>query len=674
MNADFLLTANRQQIDVSLPWNQHLRSALGPAFIHATQVLSESRMKYTWPAFLPSSETSDFFQTARQHILEHLRDLPVLESMGNSMVRPHKLIYLDPSKFCDKDGVPFTLTTRTAASYLSLRYPAAAVGSLLSLGVRQLSEREFLTDLERFMLEDPPGFQGHSIDWHSCLAQKLTPLVDVPGCLPMLQKLRIIPLMDGTWSSAGEHPVLYPCDSHVLVAAQLAKPAVKKHENADPLGYDIPSGWPRFTRKYPQLHGFVSDAGDNFCSDIHRLHELLTENRSLASATTSSVIPFVDTAAGDDEQRRKFLSRIGVKPVNTIQMCSYIFDLHRLKSFAPRDWSRQQLISHAKFLYQSSWTPPNLEGIWFATADDGRCRGSEIYSFEARTHDSLLERIITKIPEKFPQIHNDYLEADLDRSGWLTYLREKLGVMQLPQLVEPMVPSQWTQRPKISSEFRAMFAQCATSDVLQLLVENWQHYSKWIQPDAIGNDIDTSGRNSVVDELRETVVETHEGHAKLMHTVLPGLDISIDDNNLLPTLSLNAMDNKLFKQHLPCLGVSVENDSLYYIRCLMALKEQHSPEMVTIVHIYEKLQYLLDDSNGNIEYGPDKCYYEDPTNITQVVVQKSIIAVSPGLTSIQYQWKDQSLLDDNRRLHSKETRCTRPIPHMQTPHAKLVRH
>lgn len=216
------------------------------------------------------------------------------------------------------------------------------------------------------------------------------------------------------------------------------------------------------------------------------------------------------------------------------------------------------------------------------------------------------------------------------------YFREKLGVMQLLQLVEPIVSSQWTQRPKISSEFCAMFAQCATSDVLQLLIENWQHYSKWIQLDAIGNNINTSGRNSVVDELWETVVETYEGHAKLMHTVLPGLDISIDNNNLLLTLSLNAMDNKLFKQHLLCLGVSVKNDSLYYIRYLIALKEQHSPEIVTIVYIYEKLQYLLDNSNGNIEYSPDKCYYEDPTNITQVVVQKSIIAVSLGLTSIQY--------------------------------------
>jgi hypothetical protein len=124
------------------------------------------------------------------------------------MVKPFSLKYI-PKDFADMEGIPFTLNSRTKASYLSLKYPVWAIEAISSIGVSELSPQDFLTDLNSFITLDPTAFRAMSVMWHSQLANSLTKLATNAELLSIIQDLCIIPLHDGSWTPAGKKPIFF---------------------------------------------------------------------------------------------------------------------------------------------------------------------------------------------------------------------------------------------------------------------------------------------------------------------------------------------------------------------------------------------------------------------------------------------------------------------------------
>ncbi|PVI02599.1 hypothetical protein DM02DRAFT_626635 [Periconia macrospinosa] len=114
MHRDFLLTADRQSMNMSSTWNQSLRDALPDAFVKFVKQLIDERrdMKYSWPCFIPSPEVHAFFKSESDSILERLKELQLLESLASSLVKPSNLLYVDLAKYSDAEGQPFTLHHR----------------------------------------------------------------------------------------------------------------------------------------------------------------------------------------------------------------------------------------------------------------------------------------------------------------------------------------------------------------------------------------------------------------------------------------------------------------------------------------------------------------------------------------------------------------------------------
>lgn len=118
------------------------------------------------------------------------------------MVKASSLKHVPLDPLADEDGVPFTLSAHTAASYLSLRYPAWAIEATSSIGVSQLSPREFLVDLNSAITQDLTTFRTRSATWHSQLAETLLKLTTDVELMSMIQDICLIPLHDGNWTSA----------------------------------------------------------------------------------------------------------------------------------------------------------------------------------------------------------------------------------------------------------------------------------------------------------------------------------------------------------------------------------------------------------------------------------------------------------------------------------------
>lgn len=319
------------------------------AFTEAVQnfIHNDGTMRYIWPFYVPDSNTSSFFRPARDGILRALAECPVLESFAGKMLTPPKLVYVDP-KYAfvggENDKQPFTLTSKTAMKYLSMRYPTWAIESISSLGVLRLTDRAFLEDLEAMIAADPKGFQDRTVEWHQELAKVLLPLSRIDALRPSLRRLPIIPISGGTWVSSSQNPV--------------------------------------------------------FCSASLRLSKL----------PSSLSLSVVDPDASANSSRRLLYQSLGISEISSARMCRHIVDAHNSPWFKPEQLRRVDLISHATYLFQSSWQPPEDANVdlWFATTDGGRCKGSRLYIRGDYEPGSATARVFEKLRQRYPTIRDNY--------------------------------------------------------------------------------------------------------------------------------------------------------------------------------------------------------------------------------------------------------------------------
>lgn len=211
VQADFLLTANREDIDQSCKWNVALRDEISQAFLDAVNLFNSGQMRYHWPHYLPSGLLIPFFRPMANNIFQELSNRAVLESWAQTLEKPNALAYV-PQEFRDNTSTPLTLTKVTAARYLAPKYPAWEVNFLIDLGVQHLSPIDFLQDLGDL----GPSFPTKLAQWHSQLAKALLPLVSNEHYRCIITKMKLIPLRTGNWVCIERHPVYFLCGAHGL--------------------------------------------------------------------------------------------------------------------------------------------------------------------------------------------------------------------------------------------------------------------------------------------------------------------------------------------------------------------------------------------------------------------------------------------------------------------------
>ncbi|KAF1996938.1 hypothetical protein P154DRAFT_607356 [Amniculicola lignicola CBS 123094] len=389
LQGDFLLTASRENIESTLPWNRTIRDALADAFLLSVDHFNKGKLKYTWPYYLPSASTAafSFFEPAITSILTQLKESPVLESCAGTMVKASSLKHVPLDQFGDKDGIPFTLSSYTADGYLSLKYPAWAIEGTNSIGVSELSPQEFLADLDAAITQDPITFRTKPSTWHSQLAETLIRLSTNAELMSLIQDICLIPLQDGNWISAQGQSMFFSKSETRL---------------------EIPSG---------------------------------------------IEVSIVDSSAESDPNRRKLFTTLGVKAWEAPEICRLIVRVHESANFDPKRLAVEQLISHAAFLYNASWQPPKTVDLWFATMQDERCLGRKLYIPGSSEMNSPPARIFAQLQKKFAVIHNDYLKAFASSPDWPAWLVSNLGLSKVPRLVTPHVePKLQPTQPTLALE------------------------------------------------------------------------------------------------------------------------------------------------------------------------------------------------------------------------------
>lgn len=546
LQADFLLTTNRQDIIEDSAWNQHLLKASIDAFLAAVEILVSGPLKYYWPQYLPGDvEKKDFFELMRLQVISRLSNMALLESCNSdsrALSIPSSLFCvssLDRPDFTDEHGEPFSLCSLTEARYVSQKYPAWTTSALFSLQVKRLTAKDFLNDLQLAISNDPITFQDRGNQWHSKLARCLAKLATDKSQETLISCMEIIPLRR--------------CRSHP--AKRIEWVAAKSRKVF-----------------FPQ----------------RKVHGVLPIPQSIK-------VDIVDQSAAEDDNRCKLFKLLGVKPCDAAEVSQMIVKMHSGDDPLSMNLSREEVVQHARYLYTSPWRRPENETtpFWFATTggkDGPICRGSVTYLGSVIDRSTAKGRILSSFEPKHPFLHRSYLDAfPDDESNWTSFLTRSFGIQTLPRLAISS-PSAPKEEFVISDHFRFVMDKCDSGDVLEFLRDNWRHYSKWIEDES---PLDCSklreSRLGVRSALGSMMVHSQAGLGRLSETLLPGIDSLIDEIPGVRVLRIKDPGDKRWVV-LEHLGAAIRRDAKYLLACLEQIAGSTAVRKEQASHVYAQLQ------------------------------------------------------------------------------------
>jgi hypothetical protein len=215
LQADFVLVANREEIESNSAWNKGLLEQIPHALLAAIDEFNTGDFRFSWIRFLPlRHDREDFFQHLWPKVQQLLSTRPILESVGGDKMAPSALVIV-PGEFAYESGNPLIPPDFSMFTYVSQKYPAEDREALESLGVRNLTAKDFLDDLSNFIKQSATEFQSMPGKWHSRLSQILDSLTAKHG--KFISSLSVIPLQHGKWIAPNAGLLLFPFASGNLV-------------------------------------------------------------------------------------------------------------------------------------------------------------------------------------------------------------------------------------------------------------------------------------------------------------------------------------------------------------------------------------------------------------------------------------------------------------------------
>ncbi|THW02710.1 hypothetical protein D6D26_04062 [Aureobasidium pullulans] len=536
IQADFLLVASRQGIDESQPWNRRLQDHIIYALIQAFQRLNDSHLKYRWPAYLPEVQVAHkFFDKMKDKFLDRMKDVKILESRAGEFAKP-KVMMLVPDQYKDEVGNP--LLTPTNDRYLSTKYDPNHVSSLVT---QALDGKKFFEILKNYVMKQSEEFRSRPDAWHGRVSTVLM-LEQKQFNLDELLILPIVPLDDGLW---------IPAKSRVKLTYSRAAT-----RNTPPVAFYLPR----------------SDA-----------------NIVIPKGVSLSI---VEHNASRNEERRSFLRRIGAQDLDYEDVLQGIIKQHR-ESMSNADVDL--LLSHAQYVFSmpsASKMAQNLSTIlWLADSRGEQFRGIELHM--DNPFKVPVSQIFAQNPTVIRFIHPKYLGAyhgnvEL-RTRWLAWLRECLGVHDVPRLANKM-------NKGLSAEFEWLVNNLPSVQWLACIRVNWEDYHLSKAPKLGDVRIPSDEVRSRIGSL---VVDCTDGRrAKLKDTILPTLRSAVMTIQHMGFHFLDVKD----EQHndwtkLSTFGVITHRDLDFCLKLLMKFPETGMiPDKMTVIKLYRDIHNFCEPS------------------------------------------------------------------------------
>jgi hypothetical protein len=529
IQADFLLIANREGLDISAHWNTALRTGIvktfreaANRFVRVTGNSSSSGLRYSWAAFLAQkhASASRFWSQLRQDIFDELKTEKILESRDEKagLRRPCDLSFI-PLKF-RHDGKPLIEDPCKKKLHLSFYYDSASSQlpiELKRIGVTSMTKYDFLSEIQNFLGADS-GYSflnQQSTEWHIKLSSTLREAFWPSDlrCIP------IIPVRDGSWVTTSESNLYLDSETDLL---------------------EVPKG-------------------------IN--------------------LKLVSRDACLNKKRKSFFEWLDIKPCYASEVCKLIMELHNTSQ--PRE--RGDLVSDAIYLFRKSrniygFSPENLNlADWRSKVTQGK----HLYVDHPKKAFAI-SNYASGLDTGIRMLHQDYLEAirgwdKQDEVVFIDWLVERLQVSTVPVLIRDRL---------LTREFQ-YFKDHKPKVLLVLLRDNWDFYSRQLEmyTRTVSTRSGIPENKTVKAYISEMMVACTKGlRYPLCETVLPLADLK-DAGPHLPFLSIDDHRNLLWLR-FETFGVITQCNIKFYIRELKALASLASSKKVEkgiIQNIYRQL-------------------------------------------------------------------------------------
>nr|POF11436.1 hypothetical protein CFP56_44274 [Quercus suber] len=228
LQADFILTANRENIAHDNAWNDALLEGVLDLFVSAVRQFNHTGFcKYDWPNFIACDDTAHgtIMEGFISRLRKTLRDESVLESQAGYLSRPSELM-LVPHHFTDggNPAQPLFDDILNTFKYASSQYSPAN----LKLFGMTYQTPEQICALLRWMT--PQQLEQKTLAWHSRLAVGI-----VESDVTAFRSAKLIPLRSGEWISASDTPFYFPnISNEVDIPTGIEVRIISKEACADP--------------------------------------------------------------------------------------------------------------------------------------------------------------------------------------------------------------------------------------------------------------------------------------------------------------------------------------------------------------------------------------------------------------------------------------------------------
>jgi hypothetical protein len=297
LQADFILTANREDIARNNAWNNSVLEGALELFVSAVRQMNRTGIcKYSWPRFLARNAAAhgtimDGFISRLQ---KKIQEESVLESQGGYISCPAELT-LVPEHFTDGADPPRPLfdDILNTFKYASFKYSAQA---LESLGLSYQTPQQICALLKWMSAQQ---LAEKSPIWHSRLAAGIA-----EAGSSIFETARLIPLRTGEWISALDEPFYFPSlGDEVEIPDGISVNIICKSACADPARKHL------FT-----LLGAKPLTASQVCNlilDRHRFLSLANNNLSVKCLVSHAVYLFSYGGLGLDYATFKLANELG---------------------------------------------------------------------------------------------------------------------------------------------------------------------------------------------------------------------------------------------------------------------------------------------------------------------------------------------------------------------------
>lgn len=213
IQADFLLTSNREDIYKDREWNKNIRDNISKAFFSAIESFKiDENLKYSYYSYLPEeNEISDsFFEIVTEGIYDVVKSNNSIFTEANSWKLPKDTVFVDElfrDVISNKDLILFF-----NKEYISSKI-IAKKSILKRLGISDLSKENLFE-----LLKNSSWLQGREISWFNKLYELLDNLEVKREDFEILKSLEIFRTIKGRTLSLTENKLFFPLEGESNVS------------------------------------------------------------------------------------------------------------------------------------------------------------------------------------------------------------------------------------------------------------------------------------------------------------------------------------------------------------------------------------------------------------------------------------------------------------------------